>query len=185
MSRSAIKAALGGRDVTSIASTRRTRVAARTAKETKAQWLVVSADIGPDLERVVLWRAGKSWSGGSDVGEDGEDAPVSVAMVGDVELGEDVSDVSFDGAVADKEASGDCVVGESLGHEGEDFAFAFGQAVERGVVVLCDERGNDFRVERRASIGDAFGRCEELADFEDAVFQEVAETGVWDEVGDA
>lgn len=145
----------------------------------------MSADIGPDLERVVLWRAGESWSGGSDVGEDGEDAPVSVAMVGDVELGEDVSDVCFDGAVADKEASGDCVVGESLGHEGEDFAFSFRQAVERGVVVWCNERGDDFRVERGASIGDAFGRCEELADFEDAVFQEVAETGVWDEVGDA
>lgn len=36
-----------------------------------------------------------------EVGEDGEDAAVAVFAVGDVELGEDVADVGFDGAFAD------------------------------------------------------------------------------------
>jgi hypothetical protein len=40
---------------------------------------------------------------GVGVGEDGEHAAVAVFAVGDVELGEDVADVSFEGAFADHE----------------------------------------------------------------------------------
>ncbi len=45
-----------------------------------------------------------SWCGASDVGEDGKYAPVRVAVVGNVKFGEYVSDVCFDGAIADDEA---------------------------------------------------------------------------------
>jgi hypothetical protein len=50
------------------------------------------------------------------------------------------------------------------------------------VIVGGDEVGDDGRVEGGAAGGDAFGRGEEFVDFEDAVFEEVAEPCVGDKV---
>ena len=58
--------------------------------------------IGPTSGRCSV--GSLSWCAGSDVGEDGEYAPVGVAVVGNVKFGEYVSDVCFDGAIADDEA---------------------------------------------------------------------------------
>jgi hypothetical protein len=61
--------------------------------------------------------------------------------LGDVELGEDVADVGFDGAFADDEPVGDAGVGESLGHE---FSPAFTLEPPDGPVVgRGDEAGDD------------------------------------------
>ena len=48
----------------------------------------------------------------------------------EVELLHEVGAVGFDGFDGDDELLGDLAVGEAVGDEGEDFAFAFGEAVE-------------------------------------------------------
>ena len=69
--------------------------------------------------------------GGAEVGEHGEDSAVVVGGFGEVEFEKDLADVSFDGLGADEESLGDRPVGSAFGHQGEDFAFAVGELVER------------------------------------------------------
>lgn len=56
----------------------------------------------------------------------------------DVEFGEEVGAVGFDGIYGDEQPVGDLLVGEALGHEFEDFvlAFADSESVEAGGVEL-------------------------------------------------
>jgi hypothetical protein len=106
---------------------------------------------------------------------------MAVFALGDVELGEDVADVGFDGAFADDEPVGDAGVGESFGHELEYAALTLREPPDGPVIERGDEAGNDGGIEGGPTGGDAFGGGEELADLEDAVFEEVAESAVGDE----
>lgn len=111
-----------------------------------------------------------------EVGEDGEDAAAVVGGGGEVEFGEDVVDVFADGFFGDVEASGDGGVGAAFGHFGEDFAFAGGELAEGALAVLAgEELGDDGGVHGGAAGGDAADGFDELADVEDAVFEEVAD----------
>lgn len=65
------------------------------------------------------------------VAENGEYTAVAIFAVADVEFHEDVADVGFDGACADHESVGDGGIGETLCHEFEHVAFAFGEASDR------------------------------------------------------
>lgn len=111
-----------------------------------------------------------------EVGEDGEDAAAVVGGGWEVEFGEDVVDVFADGFFGDVEASCDGGVGASFGHFGEDLAFAGGELGEGALVVLAgEELGDDGGVHGGAAVGDAADGFDELADVEDAVFEEVAD----------
>ena len=81
-----------------------------------------------------------------EVGEDSEHTAMGVFAVGDVELGEDVADVGFDGAFADHEPVGDGGVGESLGHEFEHAPLALGEPADGSAVGGRDEVGDHHRV---------------------------------------
>lgn len=112
-----------------------------------------------------------------EVGEDGEDAAAVVGGGREVEFGEDVVDVFADGFFGDVEASGDGGVGASFGHFGEDFAFAGGELGEGAALVLAgEELGDDGGVHGGAAGGDAADGFDELADVEDAVLEEVADS---------
>ena len=79
----------------------------------------IEAAVERTSEAIKRPRPGRSrlLRGCAEVREDGEHATVGVAGIGDVELGENVSDVGLDGAVAHEESLGDGVVAEAFGHE--------------------------------------------------------------------
>jgi len=90
---------------------------------------------------------------------------MAALALGDVELGQDVADVGFDGAFADDEPVGDAGVGEAFGHELEYAAFTFGEPPDGSVIERGDEAGDDGGVEGGPAGGDTFGGGEELGDF--------------------
>ena len=74
-------------------------------------------------------------------------------------------------------------VGESLGHELEHVRVRARTAAPTGPWSIGETRsGDDHGVESGTAGGDALGGGEELVDFEDAVFEEVAEPAERDEV---
>ena len=92
------------------------------------------------------------------------------------ELGEDVGDVLFDGAVADHQGPGDGSVGSALGHEPKDLALAGRQRAQRvSSPRPGKELGNDLGVERGAAFADPRNGIEKLRHVSDAVFQQVTQ----------
>ena len=89
-----------------------------------------------------------------EVGEDGEHPAVTVLAVGDVELGEDVADVGFDGAFADHEPVCDGSVGESLGHELEHAALALREPADGSGVGWRNQVGDDHRITALLLVGE-------------------------------
>jgi len=80
----------------------------------------------------------------AQVGEDGEDAPVRVRVGAEPEFLEDLLDVGLDGALGDEQAGGDGSVGQPLGDQREDLAFAFGELVDRiGATFAGEQPGDD------------------------------------------
>lgn len=118
-----------------------------------------------------------SGDGSVEVGQDRQDSAAVVGGGWQVEFGEDVVDVFADGFVSDVEALGDGGVGAAFGHFGQDFAFAWGELGQRAALVLtCQELGDDGGVHGGAACGHALDGFDELADVEDAVLEEVADT---------
>jgi hypothetical protein len=71
---------------------------------------------------------------------------------------------------------GDTSVGHPLRHQPEYLVLALGElskAVLAGIAV--EERGNDLRVERGASVGDSTDGAEEIRDVQHTVLQQIAE----------
>src|SRR6516162_1327674 len=67
---------------------------------------------------------------GTQVGEYREHAPISFLRGRYIELGEDVTDVGFDGALAEVQVAGDASIGQPLGHELEHLTFTIGELGE-------------------------------------------------------
>ena len=96
-----------------------------------------------------------------EVCEDGEDASVVVGPGWEVKLCEDVADVRFDSFGSQPQVLADGPIGQSLGEERQDLAFAFGQLVEDGpgarpsgsaATATCGRRpGRGWSVQSRAS----------------------------------
>src|SRR3954447_24731419 len=68
------------------------------------------------------------------VPQDGEHAPVALAVRAEAELLEDAGHVALDATLGDAEPRGDRAVGEALGHQRHDLALARGEPGERVVV---------------------------------------------------
>jgi hypothetical protein len=117
---------------------------------------------------------------GGEVGDHGQNSSVGVFACGQVELDEHAAYVALDGAFGQREATGDCAVGESLRHQREHLALARGEHLE-GVGLAPDERRHDLWVERRAASGDAHGRLEEFGHVENAILEQVADAPSGDE----
>ena len=108
--------------------------------------------------------------------EDGENPPIGVLNVGDVEFEEQPPDVGLDSSFAEDQPFGDTGVGHPLGHQAEYLVLALGElskAVLAGIAV--EQRGNHLRVERGASVGDSTDGAEEIRDVQHPVLQQIAE----------
>jgi hypothetical protein len=70
-------------------------------------------------------------------GEHGEHATVHVRGGLQAELAEQLGAGRLDGPLADAELAGDTGIGATLGHQGKDVSFAWGEVSERGVGVLA------------------------------------------------
>jgi hypothetical protein len=68
------------------------------------------------------------------------DAPIVGWGGREAKLGDDVTNVGFDRVVRDVKAFRDAAVGESLGHQREDFALSRGEPAERVVLTFAAER---------------------------------------------
>jgi hypothetical protein len=94
--------------------------------------------------------------GHAEVEKDGENPPIGVLNVGDVELEEQPPDVGLNGSFAEDQPFGDTCVGHPLRHQPEYLVLALGElskAVKASIPV--EERGDHLRVERGASGGDS------------------------------
>ncbi len=121
---------------------------------------------------------------GVQVGQDGKYAPMRGVGVLDVEFGEQMAHMRLDGPGAQREPFGDTRIGEPLGHEGEDVAFALGQQRKFPAAVSGADHGRDYLgIEGRSAVGYPLGRFDELVDLEDAVLEEIAEAWPGHEVG--
>ena len=98
-----------------------------------------------------------------------------VAVVGEVELCEDVADVRFDRSGGEPESLADSTVGEPLGEELKNLAFAVGQFSE--FIVPARAAGPLAGVDDGIAAADAIDRVEEDVDFGDAIFEQVAAMG--------
>ena len=67
---------------------------------------------------------------GAEIGENCEDAAVVIGVGRERELGEDVSNVGFDGLLCEPEAFGDRPVAQALCDERQDFVLSVGQIGE-------------------------------------------------------
>jgi hypothetical protein len=108
--------------------------------------------------------------------EDGENPPIRVLSVGDVELEEQAPDVGLDGPFAEDQPFGDSSVRHPLRHQAEYLVLTLGElskAAQAGIPV--EERGNHLRVERGASVGDSTDGAEEIRDVQHPVLQQIAE----------
>jgi hypothetical protein len=104
---------------------------------------------------------------GAEVGEYGKNATVAVLAVGQVELGEDVTDVSLDRSLAQDQTFGDACVGQALRHQREHLALPLCELGERVTAATSgDEARDHVRVKGGASSGDALRGGQELVDFE-------------------
>jgi hypothetical protein len=83
-----------------------------------------------------------------------EDPPVLGGVHGEIELGEDVSDVGLDGLARDEAACGDAAVAHALCHELENIEFAVGERAQTSSLL--------------AVVG-------QLSRVEDAILEEVAD----------
>jgi hypothetical protein len=83
--------------------------------------------------------------------------------------------VALDGARAELELAGDGPVRPPFGDERQHLALALGEGVEQGASAPADEGRDHLRVERRAAVGDAFDRVDELRDVAHAVLEQVAD----------
>ena len=109
-------------------------------------------------------------------GEDGEDATVVVLGGEQVELGEDLRDVSVDRALVHGQGTADGIVRTAFGEEREDVAFAWPEPCQlRGRGTPTQEVRDHVRVEDGASGGDGFECRHQLRDVEDTVLEEIAE----------
>ena len=110
----------------------------------------------------------------AEVGENGVDALIREGALGQCELLEDVSRVRLYRLGRDVEALGDAAVGEPFSHEGEDFAFAGGELVERvGRPAPVEQLGDEGGIDDDATREDARDRFGQLRWVEDAVLEEV------------
>ena len=98
----------------------------------------------------------------------------------EVEFLHEVGAVGFDGFDGDDELFGDLAVGEAVGDEGEDFAFAFGEAVEAVLGFAfggaLDVVGEDVAGDGGGEVGFAGGGGADAFDevFGGGVFEDVA-----------
>jgi len=108
--------------------------------------------------------------------EHAEDASMVFFVSTDAELGEDARDVPLDGAFGEPEPACDAPVGAALRHEREYLALPRGELGQLvGRAERAQKQRDDLRVERRAAVGDAAERVEELVDVENTVLEQVAE----------
>jgi EmrB/QacA subfamily drug resistance transporter len=113
---------------------------------------------------------------GAQVGEDGQNPPVVGVGLDEPELAEDVLDVLLDRALGDVECSGDGVVGATLGHEGEDLAFAGREPGEPLVTPAAGEKlAYYFGIEHGTTRGDLANRRDKVPDIGDAVLEQVTD----------
>jgi hypothetical protein len=113
---------------------------------------------------------------GAQVGEDGQNPPVVGVGLDEPELAEDVLDVLLDRALGDVERSGDGVVGATLGHEGEDLAFAGCEPGEPLVAAAPGEKlAYRFGIEHGATRSDLANRRDKVPDIGDAVLEQVTD----------
>ena len=113
-----------------------------------------------------------------EVPQDGEDAPVLGARVGQPELREDRRHVLLGAAQRDPGPLGDRRVRAALGEELEHLALARGERLQRPVVVAgVEQPRDDVRVERGPAGGDAAQRAGEVVEVGHAVLEQVAEPG--------
>src|SRR5580765_7986402 len=93
---------------------------------------------------------------GRHVGEDGEDAPVIVVALSQVELHEDRGHVLLHCALGDHASLADALVGASLGDELDHLPLARCEQVERVVraAAPCEKLRDDLRVEHGAAFID-------------------------------
>ena len=83
--------------------------------------------------------------------EDGDNPPIGVLNVGDVEFEEQPPDVGLDGPFAEDQPLGDTSVRHPLRHQPEYLVLALGEltkAVQAGIPV--EERGNHLRGRARS-----------------------------------
>lgn len=96
----------------------------------------------------------------------------------EVEFGEDAGDMRLDGFLGHDQLPGNGPVGPSLGHLGQHLTLPLGELGEATVGRLAaQEVGDDVRVEHRSTGGDPLDRVDQRSHVDDAVFQQIAETG--------
>jgi hypothetical protein len=99
--------------------------------------------------------------------------------LGEVEFGEDVADVFGHCGVADFERSGDGGVVVAFGHLPEYLPFPGGQPVEWvGRACAVEQLPYHVGVDDGLAGGDPRHRVGEVGDFADAVFEQVADSGL-------
>ncbi len=75
----------------------------------------------------------------------------------------------------EEQSIADRLVRTAFGHEGEDFAFALGQVIERDArSTPPDELGDDLGIDDRAATGDASDRVGEVLEVVDTILEQVA-----------
>src|SRR5215208_2200824 len=101
---------------------------------------------------------------------------MALALGPQPEFEEDAVDVGLDGFGCEEEPLAYALVREALGHQGEDFALAAGELVERIFLAAAAEKlGHDLRVDRRPARADAADRVGEVSEVGDPVFEQVAD----------
>jgi hypothetical protein len=121
-----------------------------------------------------MLRRGVVVSWGAQEGKDSEDAAVIAGCVAEAEFGEDLTYVGFHGLGAEEQLVADALVGVTLGHQGEDLAFAVGELGERAAVTLAGhEPRHDGRVDDTLALGHAPDGIGEHRDVGDAFLEQV------------
>src|SRR6266567_6170915 len=107
----------------------------------------ITLNVPPFQPRIAV--AEEAPSSGTEIGEDGEYAPVIVGCECEVKLLEDAVHVRLDRLGAEEELLADALVGAAFGHQAEYLAFACGEFAERPLVAATAEQlADDFRVDR-------------------------------------
>ena len=140
------------------------------------------AHIDRRFEVVNRWTGSAPVVHGSEVGEDGQRPAVAVGILRDIEPEQYVAYVNLDRTLAQDEPLGDGVVGKTLGHQRQDLPLPLGQTRQWTTTGRRNEPRDDLGVQRRAAKRDALRRGEELADLEDAILEQVAESGSGNEL---
>jgi hypothetical protein len=113
----------------------------------------------------------------AEVDEDGEDPPIGVLTIGNVELEQQPPNMGFDGPFAEDQPFGDTSVRHPLRHQPEHFVLTLGELGEAVLAGLAvEQRGDHLRVERRASVGDSCDGIEEVRNLQHPVLQQITKS---------